>query len=86
MKYVDHLSGTAGEGEKKTLNVQVEGKNCILQKSHLTEPGWNGNAGYILIGKEKSPVGRVVRKKEKTKAILCILSGANDRLHWESSL
>ena len=23
--------------EKKTLNGQVEGKNCILQKNHLTE-------------------------------------------------
>ncbi|DAA23519.1 TPA: ankyrin repeat domain 26-like [Bos taurus] len=36
-KYVDHLSRTAGERGKKTLNGQVEGKNCILRKSHLTE-------------------------------------------------
>ena len=28
---------TAGQRGKKTLNGQVEGKNCILQKNHLTE-------------------------------------------------
>uniref|UniRef100_A0A8C6FS69 Uncharacterized protein n=1 Tax=Moschus moschiferus TaxID=68415 RepID=A0A8C6FS69_MOSMO len=36
-EYVDHLPGTAGQRGQKTLNAQVEGKNCVLQKNHLTE-------------------------------------------------
>ena len=36
-KYVDHLPGTSGQRGKKTLNGQVEGKNCVLQKNDLTE-------------------------------------------------
>ena len=36
-KYVDHLPGTAGQRGKKTLIGQVEGKDCILTKNHLTE-------------------------------------------------
>jgi hypothetical protein len=34
---VDLLSGAAGQRGKNTLNGQVEGKNSILWKSHLTE-------------------------------------------------
>lgn len=73
-KYVDHLPGTAGQRGKKTLNGQVEGKNCVLQKNHLTEH-WLKMGMLIHSNRQrKSPVRWVVRKKdEKRRAIMYLI-------------
>ena len=60
---------------KKTLNGQVEGKNCILLKNHLTE--YRLKMGMLIHSnrQRKSPVRWVERKKMRKGGQLCILSG-----------